>query len=377
MRKPLLSLATMLAATVLVSSVSPAAEPTRQAAEQKKLNVLFIGNSFTACHNLAQVVKAMAEAGDPALCFDVTTVLYGGRRLVDHWRLGTPNFVRIAELTAGEEQATVKSLQEMIAKDPKDKYARRRWPAIGTLSKSLESSRKKWDLVVLQSYRDDLEGDKSLYAQYAPKYAALIKAQGGRVVLYETTPTTQNSKPLTAPPDPAAVIEKAQVIAALADRIGAIVVPMSMVALRCQTVRPDLPLRYVKDSHLNQTMGYLTACTFYAALFNRSPEGLTIDTVDENRAKGGKQAAKTPTEGRSSAPSRPRTAPICNGSPGKVSGSSSNWPRPATATRHPADRRLTGLLAPRSMRALAGGDGLLFPAGIDNITSALSDYCLW
>ena len=143
---------------------------------------------------------------------------------------------------------------------------------------------------MLQSYRDDLEGDKSLYAEYAPKYAELIKAQGGRVVLYETTPTTQNSKPLTAPPDPAAVIEKAKVIAALAQRIDAIVVPMSMVALRCQTVRPDLPLRYVKDSHLNQTMGYLTACTFYAALFNRSPEGLPIDTVDDNRAKNGKPA---------------------------------------------------------------------------------------
>jgi hypothetical protein len=288
MQKPLLSMATMLVATILVPSVSPAAEPSRQAAGQKKLNVLFIGNSFTACHNLSQVVKAMAEAGDPALRFDVTTVLYGGRRLVDHWRLGTPNFVRIAELTAGEEQATIKSLEKMIAKDPKDKYAPSALRRHQELSRTLESKRKKWDIVVLQSYRDDLEGDKSLYVEYAPKYAELIKAQGGRVVLYETTPTTQNSKPLTAPPDPAKVTEKAKVIAALAKRIDATVVPMSMVALRCQTVRPDLTLRYVKDGHLNQNMGYLTACTFYAALFNRSPEGLPIDTVDDNRSKDGK-----------------------------------------------------------------------------------------
>ena len=61
-------------------------------------------------------------------------------------------------------------------------------------------------------------------------------------------------------------------------------------ALRCQTVRPDLTLRYVKDSHLNQTMGYLTECTFYAALFNRSPEGLPIDTVHAGRMKDGKPA---------------------------------------------------------------------------------------
>ncbi|MFZ2642013.1 MAG: hypothetical protein WA117_13525 [Verrucomicrobiia bacterium] len=283
-------MAAVFVATTLVCSVSPAAEPSHQAARQKKLNVLFIGNSFTACHNLAQVVKAMAEAGDPSLCFDVTTVIYGGRRLVDHWRLGTPNFVRIAELTAAEEQATIKSLEEMVAKDPKDKYAISALARHRGLSKSLESMRKKWDIVVLQSYRDDLAGDKSLYVEYAPKYAELIKAQGGRVVLYETTPTTQNSKPLTSPPDSAVVTAKAKVIASLAKRIDATVVPMSMVALQCQTVRPDLALRYVSDGHLNQTMGYLTACTFYAALFNRSPEGLPIDTVNDNRTKDGKPA---------------------------------------------------------------------------------------
>jgi hypothetical protein len=283
-------MATMLAAMILVLRVSPAAEPSRQAAKQGKLNVLFIGNSFTASHNLSQLVKAMAEAGDPTLSFDVTTVLYGGRRLVDHWRLGTQNFVRISELTAGEEQAMVRSLEEMAANDPKDKYALSALARHRDLSKSLESRRKKWDMVVLQSYRDDLEGDKSLYVEYAPKFAELIKAQGGGVVLYETTPTTQNSKPLTAPPDPGLVTEKAKTIAALAKRIDAIVVPMSMVALRCQTVRPDLTLRYINDGHPNQTMGYLTACTFYAALFNRSPEGLPIDTVNDSRTKGGKPA---------------------------------------------------------------------------------------
>jgi len=65
MRKALFSMATMLATTILVSSVSSAAEPAPHAVKQKKLNVLFIGNSFTAGHNLAHVVKAMAEAGDP------------------------------------------------------------------------------------------------------------------------------------------------------------------------------------------------------------------------------------------------------------------------------------------------------------------------
>ena len=273
----------------LISSVM-AAEPAHAAARTNKLNVLFIGNSFTACHDLSQVVKAMAEAGNPDLLFDVSTVIYGGRRLVDHWKLGTPNFVRIGTLTAAEEQATLKALEEAVAKDPKDKYSAAALGRHRDLSKNLEKMRKKWDLVVLQSYRDDMEGEKSPYVQYAPKYAELIKAQGARVLLYETTPTTKNSQPLTAPPNPAPVNEKAKVMAALARGINAKIVPMSMVALRCQTVRPDLTLRYVKDSHLNPTMGYLTACTFYAALFNRSPEGLPISAIDDRPTRDGKPA---------------------------------------------------------------------------------------
>jgi len=292
MRKPLLLIPAALALVVLGSYWSLAGEQPRPATERKTLNVLFIGNSFTGRHNLSQVVKAMAEAGDSSLRFDVTTVLYGGRRLVDHWRLGTQNFVRISELTATEELATVKSLEEMVSQDPKDRYAPSALARHRDLSKSLESRRKKWDFVVLQSYRDDLEGDKSLYVQYAPKFAELVKAQGGRVVLYETTPTTQNDKPLTAPPDPTAVIEKAKTIAALAKRIDATVVPMSMVAFRCQMVRPDLTLRFINDGHLNQTMAYLTACTFYAALFDRSPEGLSIDAVTDTRSLDDKQRDK-------------------------------------------------------------------------------------
>lgn len=245
--------------------------------------MLFIGNSFTARHNLSLVVKSMAEAGQPGRKFEVTTVIYGGRTLKDHWRLGTQNFVRLASLTAQEAQATIQSLRDMIAKDSNDKYAP---PALARhldLAKSLDQPRRKWDIVVLQSYRDDQPGDQSPYHEYAPKFAELIRGQGARVVLYETTPDTQNDKPLIAPPDAGPVLAKERAIAALATRVGATVVPMSLVALHCQHARPDLTLRFVNDAHLNQTMAYLTACTFYGALFDRSPEGLPVDTVTDIR----------------------------------------------------------------------------------------------
>jgi hypothetical protein len=248
----------------------------------KTLNVLFIGNSFTGRHTLSQVVKTMAEAGQPGLKFEVTTVIYGGRTLKDHWRLGTQNFVKLASLTREEEEATIQSLRE-AAKDKKDKYARGALARHQELLKTLDRPHRKWDIVVLQSYRDDMPDDPR-YVEYAPKFAELIRAQGGRVVLYETSPQTQNEKALTAPPDAAPVLAKEKIIAALAKRIGATVVPMAMVALQCQTTRPDLTLRFVNDAHLNQTMAYLTACTFYGALFDKSPEGLPLDKVTDTRS---------------------------------------------------------------------------------------------
>jgi hypothetical protein len=249
---------------------------------QATLKVLFIGNSYTARHNLADLVEAMAEAGNRGLDVQTTSVIYGGRTLSDHARLGTLNFVRLHQLTRDEEEATLASLKQM-ASDPKDRYAPSAVRRHESLLADFEAQRTRWDVVVLQSYRDDLEGDESLYAKFAPKFAALAHAQGARVLLYETTPTTQNAQPLTTAPEPEPVIRKARAIAALADRVEATVVPMSLVGLRCQAQRPDLTLRFINDSHLNKTMAYLTACTLYAALFDKSPEGLPIDSITDIR----------------------------------------------------------------------------------------------
>ncbi len=143
--------------------------------EKETLNVLFIGNSYTARHNLAEVVKAMAESGNPGLTLNVSSVIYGGRRLVDHWRLGTQNIVKLHSLTRSDQQATIASLEKTLREDPKDGYAKSALARHQTLLRDLESQRKTWDVIVLQSYRDDLEGEDSLYAKYAPKFAELAK----------------------------------------------------------------------------------------------------------------------------------------------------------------------------------------------------------
>ncbi len=259
--------------------------------QKETLNVLFIGNSYTARHNLAQVVKKMAEAGNPNLTFNPTTVIYGGRRLVDHWNLGSQNYVKLFELTAEEEKQTIARL-EKDAKDPKNRYAAAALKRHQQLLKELDVEHPKWDVVILQSYRDDLKGADSLYAQYAPRFAELAKKQGARVILYETTPNTQNAKALKKAPESAAVMQKAKAIAALAKQVDASAAPMSLAGFHCQTERPDLTLRFINDAHLNQTMAYLTACCLYAALFDRSPEGLSVDSITDIRYFDNKDRTK-------------------------------------------------------------------------------------
>nr|WP_143548287.1 hypothetical protein [Rhodopirellula sp. SM50] len=270
---------------VLLAIVSPrqllGADPSTQEAT-KTLKVLFIGNSYTARHHLADVVKAMIQEGRPGLQVEAKTVIYGGRRLADHWRLGSQNFIPFGD-NQDDIKATIKALEVQLKKDSGDKYAKYAVERQRKLLTEYESTRTRWDVVVLQSYRDDLEGDESLYARYAPKFAGLAHAQGAKVVLYETTPTTQNAKPLTEQPDAKSVLEKAEAIAALADKIDAEVAPMSLVALKCQRQRPDLTLRFVNDAHLNQTMAYLTACTLYAAILDADPRGLSVDSITDIR----------------------------------------------------------------------------------------------
>ncbi len=229
-------LAFVLLLSIAAGSYHVSAADTANTAEDT-LNVLFVGNSYTARHNLANVVKAMAEEGNPGLTMNVTTVIYGGRTLADHWRLGTANIVKQHALTRPEQEATVAALEKAV-KDPKDRYAKAALTRHRQFLEEMDSQRSRWDVIVLQSYRDDLEGDDSLYVKYAPKYAELAQAQGARVILYETTPTTQNAEALKNPPDSTIVMKKAAAMARLANRVNAAVAPMSLAGLHANANGP-------------------------------------------------------------------------------------------------------------------------------------------
>ena len=252
-------------------------------------HVLFIGNSYTFRSHLPDIVKALALAGHPDEPFEVTSVVYGGQTLKTHWELyRSYNMLRLPKLSATDLQAELDALQKAKDESQDQALASRLNAALANHRKWLAQAgqpRPPFDLVVLQSWRDQKGGLDSDYAVYARKFAAEIRAQGGRPVLYATTPETQNAQPLEATPDPSPVEATNRFLQALGAELDAIVIPMAAVAHRCQTERPDITLRYVNDGHPNQTMAYLTASTFYAALFNASPEGLAVETVTDDRVK--------------------------------------------------------------------------------------------
>lgn len=279
-----------LCCLLLVPSFAGAGEPAKKAApsgsDSNQINVLFVGNSYTGRHHLASIVKQLAEAGDPGLTFNSVQVIYGGRTLEDHWRLGTQHIVNQYQVSTDQVSATIDKLKISVKENPDDQHAAHGLQRMQALLKSLENGdahRTRWDWVVLQSYRDDLDGDDSLYMQFAPKFAEYAKSQNARVLLYETTPTTQNQFPIAQHPDPTDTIEKSKSIARLTRQIDAKVAPMSYVAMRCQHGNCELPLRFINDAHLNQNMAYLTACTIYAAMFERSPQGLPVNSVTDIR----------------------------------------------------------------------------------------------
>lgn len=308
--------AIMIAWMMLLGAGAAAGENNvAQAVPGKSLRVLFLGNSFTQQHQMSLIVKRMAEAGNPGLDFAYISHGGSGAILQTHWgesgiehgvvvnrsQYGA-DYLRVAAMTPEE----VRALEDAVAKNPEDEVERKKLEKHNRFRQLPEP--RKWDFVSLQSYHDDEGGDTCLYAQYAEKFAKLCQAQGARVVFYETASPLMNGKPLTEPwtrdmsgeyqlngrnrYSHERMREKQKFLAALANRLDAVVVPMQTVAQVCHEQRPDITLCYPKDIHPVRAMAYLTACTFYAALFDRSPENLpaegphTVVPTPEHAAKG-------------------------------------------------------------------------------------------
>ena len=279
----------------------------------KELNILFIGNSYTARHNQPDLVERILEEGDPTTDVKVSRVIYGGQNMFKHSTYYfSQSFIEQATITDAEINSRIAKMQAFLFSEttPHQAEWEKHWAALGEspgkmkfadIHKHIRSAiknhqalltnnpRQEWDLVVLQSWRDVSADPDQAYAKYATKLARVAQAQGAEVVLYMTSPETQNQAPVDAPVLPQSADRDVAIGLELVRRIQPKAVVSVPLALKnIQANGTDLRFRYVNDGHLNQTCAFLTSNLFYAAITGQSSEGFAYNSVTENKVKNGK-----------------------------------------------------------------------------------------
>ena len=159
----------------------------------------------------------------------------------------------------------------------------------GWLSQKGSAPAQEFDYVVLQSWLDVTDDPNTGYFKYAAKFAEAAKASGARPVLYLTASYAHNQTPTAKAVARERALGECRAALAFSKTVGAIVVPVPLaITLAQESIEPvarTLTFRYRNDFHPNHTMAYLTACTLYAAVFEKSPEGLLFSKVTETKSQ--------------------------------------------------------------------------------------------
>ena len=133
-------------------------------------------------------------------------------------------------------------------------------------SKSRDAiTEKPWDFVVLQDRSGGPLEEADAFARHAGLLDAEIQKIGARTVLFMTWANRQRS-------ETQALLTEAYTN--LAQELDAILAPVGLAWEAVHRAAPDLDLHHLDGRHADPRGSYLTACVFYAVLFNTSPEGL-------------------------------------------------------------------------------------------------------
>jgi hypothetical protein len=182
------------------------------------LNVLFIGNSFTARNDLPGLIAQLAAARDKSLRHRLIST--GGASLRTHWN-------------AGEAPKAIKDGQ--------------------------------YDYVVLQEQSTlPIKNAKRMH-ENVRLFDEAITSAGAKTVLYMTWARQH------APESQQAITDA---YTSVGRELGATVVPVGM-AWQSFLRKHDQPVLHDRDqSHPTLAGSYLAACVFLAALFEESPVGI-------------------------------------------------------------------------------------------------------
>ena len=185
--------------------------------------ILFIGNSFTNRNDVPGMLERLGASANPARRIETRRVISNGAALKAHWDRGT-------------------------ARD--------------------EIKRSAWDYVVLQEQSTLPLKNRARMHEYIRHFDQEIRARGAKTVLYLTWARLHSFDRQDELTDAFVTIGK---------ELGATIVPAGVAWQRAFAEHRGLVLHDKDQSHPNPTGSYLAACCFYAALFERTPSGLTSD----------------------------------------------------------------------------------------------------
>ena len=184
------------------------------------LNILFIGNSHTYLHFMPQMLVELAHTAGKGFRLNTDQITGEGVGLQWHWN-NAPTREKIRS--------------------------------------------QQWDWVVLQDRSGGPLEDLDCFQIHARRLNEEIKQQGAKTLFYMTW--ANKSHPRT---------QKilADAYGQIAAELGAGLAPVGLAWEKSQALDSELNLYHIDDRHANPSGAYLTACVFYAVLFNVSPEGL-------------------------------------------------------------------------------------------------------
>lgn len=194
----------------------------------KTYKVLFIGNSHTYYNDMPQMVVKLADAAGHERNLEAEQSIGNGVSLEWHWQNR-----KTRDLIKGE----------------------------------------RWDYVVLQDRSGGpLEVKESMH-RHARLLNAEIRKQGAKTIFYMTWANKHRSQTQK-------IISEAY--EQIARELDAVLAPVGVAWENCQKVNPEINLYHKDGRHANPMGSYLTACVFYATIYNVSPEGLPFLVSLEN-----------------------------------------------------------------------------------------------
>lgn len=317
-------------------------------AQKKHQKFLFVGNSFTMRHELPTIFANISNEGNPESLVETEIVGYGGRCLFHHWEcLRSYDRIMINKLSQTDFNNTILELEKLNKSQDIPSFYTNYWQELSQnlfYSKYVKNSKHNWDdekknisnaiskhkfwyankkssidkfnYLVLQSWLDVTDDSQSGYFKYASLFAGIAKANNIKPILYITAPYAHNESVVTKAVAKEQTIGECRAAFKFSKLIDAIVVPIPLaITLAQESTEPiarTLTFRYKNDFHPNQTMAYLTACTFYAAVYGKSPEGILFNKVTETKSQNihGEQVAANSSDTKMSNLVNPDGGPL-------------------------------------------------------------------